>query len=97
MMPSSRRGFPFVRLGLLLIVGAAFASLVQWYVAFGETLSDLRADAPTERRELADHFLRNFFMAGTIPGRLFWGGVGVIGLGAVFTMLRASRRERPQE
>lgn len=97
MIIAARRGFPFVRIGLLLIVGAAFASLLHWYVAFGETLADLRQDPATGRRELADHFLRNFLMAGTIPGRLFWGGVGVIALGAVLNMLRPRRQVRPQD
>jgi hypothetical protein len=86
------RRFPFVRLGLLLAVGAVFVSLFQWYAAFGELLSDMEREVPTERPDLLDHFVTNFFLVGTVAGALFWAGAALILVGGVRDMLAAPRR-----
>lgn len=85
-----RRRFPWTRLGLLLVVGSVFASLIRWYVAFGASLADLDADVSTQRADMGRDFLANFLFGGTVPGVLFWAGIAAIGIGIVRN-LRAPR------
>jgi hypothetical protein len=75
------RRVPFVRLGLLLVVGSVFASLLRWYTALAADAADLNSKAPTERRDIFDHFLNHFLFQGTTATVLFWLGIAVILLG----------------
>lgn len=78
------RRFPFVRLGLLLVVGSVFASLIRWYIAFAQAASDFSADdPPAERGAMLRQFAREFLFAGGVPGWLLWIGLGVIMVGIV--------------
>lgn len=78
-----RRKFPLTRLGLLLVVGSVFASLIRWYVAFGESLADLDAEVSTERADMGRDFVNSFLFTGSVPGVLFWVGVAVMAAGIV--------------
>jgi len=76
--------FPFFRLGLLVVVGAVFASVIEFYVGLGKSLADLSKEGPsTEPRDLADHFLKNFLFAGTVPSVLFWAGIVLMAVGVI--------------
>lgn len=79
---------PLVRVGLLVIVGAAFASLMSFWVAAGEQAGDLSRDtdltrALESRGALGTHFVQNFLFAGGWPGVLFYTGVALVVLGAL--------------
>ena len=83
-----RRGFPFFRLGLLVVIGSVLASVVTWYTAFADDAGDITTDIDTDRRALLDHFVHNFLFAGTIPSALFWIGVALMVLGGLSAALR---------
>ena len=74
---------PFLRLALAALVGAVACSALRFYTAFGAEMADLTGDAPTERRAVADHFLRDFLFAGTEATVLFWSAVALLALGIV--------------
>ena len=76
-----KRGIPFFRLGLLLVIGSVGASVMRFYISFAEKAADLNADIPTERAELWPMFQRDFLFAGSTAGWLMWGGVALMALG----------------
>lgn len=79
---SRPRAVPLIRLGLTIVAGSVLASLVTYYVAAGQQMSDLQGPAPaTAPRDLADHFVKNFLFAGAIPGILFYFGLAFMLLG----------------
>ena len=81
--------FPLFRVGLLVLIGSLFASVIYFYIGLSQSLSSMTGDAPsTEPRDLARYFLHNFLFSGTIPGILFWLGVALMLAG----ILRGLRR-----
>lgn len=90
-----RPRFPLIRLGLLLVVGAVFASLVRFYIAYGQAAADLtREDFTEDRREIAGDFAAHFLFSGGVPMALFWLGIVLMGVGIVRNF-RAAGRARP--
>ena len=84
-----KRGIPFFRLGLLLVIGSLGASVVRFYVGFAEKAADLNADIPSERAELWPLFRRDYLFAGSAAGWLMWGGVAIVAFGIYRNLTRA--------
>ncbi|NUQ52200.1 MAG: hypothetical protein HUU19_05825 [Phycisphaerales bacterium] len=76
-----KRGFPFFRVGLLLVIGSLGASVVRFYVGFAEKAADLNSNIPSERAELWPMFQRDYLFAGSAAGWLMWGGVAIMAFG----------------
>lgn len=93
-MPRRRRFFPFIRLGLTLVVGAALISLVQYYVALGDQAADLKGPdtLPANREEFLHHLVKDVLFAGTRDGIVFWIGVALIFMG-IARLLMPGRRQ----
>jgi hypothetical protein len=91
-MPLRPRGFPFVRIGLLLIVGALAVSLFEFYTAYGELASDFdaREAMPESRKELFQFFRERFLLLSSRSAILLWSGVALGIFGALQQMFRAS-------
>jgi hypothetical protein len=90
-----RLRFPLFRLGLLVVVGAVFVSVVSFYIGVGTQLADLSGeDLATEPRALVDHFVANFLFAGSTAGVVFWAGIGlcVLGIGRMVLFPRGRKR-----
>lgn len=84
---------PLIRIGLLLIVAAVFASLVSFYIGVGRQMGDFGAeDFSTEARDLFNHFVNNFLLAGHVAGLLFWGGLALMLFGAGLRLMRGKKR-----
>ncbi|MCC6229874.1 MAG: hypothetical protein IT432_11685 [Phycisphaerales bacterium] len=83
-----RRGIPFFRLGLLLVIGSVGVSVMRFYIGFAEKAADLNSDIPTERAELWPMFQRDFLFAGSTSGWLMWGGVAIMALGIYRNLTR---------
>lgn len=83
-----RRGIPFFRLGLLLVIGSVGASVMRFYIGFAEKAADLNSDIPSERAELWPMFQRDFLFAGSTSGWLMWGGVAIMALGVYRNLTR---------
>ncbi|MBX3376588.1 MAG: hypothetical protein KF678_06245 [Phycisphaeraceae bacterium] len=83
------RRFPLFRLGLTVVAGSLFASLIYFYLALGENLSTVSgSEVSTEPRDLLTHFRRDFLFAGTTPAILFYIGLGILLLGIVRNFAR---------
>jgi hypothetical protein len=84
---------PFFRLGMLLIAGAVFVSVFEFYIGFGAVASDMggREAVPEDRREIARFFMDKFLLKGSVAMVLFWGGIALCAVGIVRRFLRASR------
>jgi hypothetical protein len=82
---------------MLLVVGAVFVSLIRFYVGFGEMAADLgsREPLPEDRREMGRYFMETFFLKGSIPSVMFWGGLLVALFGVGRNLARALAR-RPK-
>ncbi|MCC6971810.1 MAG: hypothetical protein IT434_16480 [Phycisphaerales bacterium] len=83
-----KRGIPFFRLGLLLVIGSLGASVVRFYVGFAEKAADLNSDIPSERAELWPMFQRDYLFAGSVAGWLMWGGVAIMAFGIYRNLTR---------
>jgi hypothetical protein len=89
------RRVPLIRIGLTLVVGAALASLITFYVSVGASMADMNGEAvSTQPRELLTHFSRNFLFAGAVPGVIFYGGVAFMLLGIVRNFSGSKRRAK---
>lgn len=86
---------PFVRLGLLLVVGALIVSALHYYVAFGERMGDLNGkDPPPDRKGVVGQFMSDFLFSGTIAGAMFWVGLAVCLLGISWNVAVAVRQRK---
>lgn len=86
---------PLIRVGLLLVAGSVLASLVRFYVDMGDRLAgSAPGPVPADRAEVMEQFLADFLLAGTLPGMLFWAGLGVTLLGALLALYRAATSAR---
>lgn len=75
---------PLIRLGLTVIVGAVFVSVMNFYLGIGFQMGDLASeDISTEHGDLLVHFRDNFLFAGTIPSIIFWLGIALCIAGIV--------------
>jgi hypothetical protein len=87
---------PFVRLGLLLVVGAMVVSALHYYVAFGERMGDFNGKEPAlDRKGIVDQFMSDFLFSGTIAGAMFWAGLAVCVLGIAWNVVVAVRQREP--
>jgi hypothetical protein len=87
------RRIPLIRIGLLLIVGAAFASVINFYVGMGTHLADFASeDLSTEPRDLWVHFRDNFLFAGSAAGLAFWAGIAICAMGIVRNFMGGRRK-----
>jgi hypothetical protein len=93
---AAMRHIPLIRLGLLVIVGSVFASVVNFYIGTARQFADLSGqDLSTEPRDLLNHFADNFLFAGTAPGVLFWVGIALC-IAGIARNLAGSGRKRDQ-
>lgn len=83
-----RRGIPFTRIGLLLIIAALFVSLIRFYVDLGARAMDLDAQVPEDARTLADAFLDTFLFRGYIASLVLYSGCALLLLGFLRTVTR---------
>jgi hypothetical protein len=87
---------PWLRLGLLVIIGALFAPVVNFYIGMWAHFANLGAeDLSTEPRDLVDHFTANFLFAGSTPGILFWVGIALCIVGIARNFLGGRGKPRP--
>lgn len=85
-MPRSQRPrrIPLFRLGLTLLIGSVFVSVVKFYLGVGEAMGDMSGEAPSTRpRDLARYFVDDFLFAGTVAGVLFWVAIALCLMGAL--------------
>ena len=87
------RGFPFLRIGLLLIVGAVAVSLFEFYTGFGEMAADMggREAMPESGEEVFAFFRERFLLLSSLSAILFWSGVALGVLGAGLRLFRVGR------
>jgi len=84
---------PLFRLGVTLVIGSIFVSVMKFYIGVGESLGRMTGEAPsTQPRDLARYFLSEFLFAGTIAGVLFWVGVALCAAGALRNIRTARRK-----
>jgi hypothetical protein len=85
---------PIIRVGLLIIVGALFASVISFYIGTAQQLADMSGEhLSTEPRDLLNHFTANFLFAGATPGIMFWCGVLLCALGIVRNFMAGSTKK----
>lgn len=83
------RRIPLIRIGLTIIVGSVFASLIMFYVNLGESFANQSGPDPsTKPRDLLNHFTKDFLFAGTVPTGIFWLGAIIILVGIVRNFAR---------
>ena len=81
---SRPRRFPMFRIGFTLVIGAALASLIHYYIDLGHGMADMGGETiSTAPRDLLGHFVRNVLFMGTIPGVLFYCGAAFMVLGII--------------
>jgi hypothetical protein len=73
------------------MVGALFASLIHFYIAFARDIADFGQEVSTDRPDVVRHFVDGFLFAGTVPGILFWGGGALAIAGAILQAARPRR------
>lgn len=79
---------PLIRIGLLVVVGSAFASVMMFWTSAGVAAADINNDSEMTRAleskgALWDHFRNHFLFSGSIPGWLFWIGCAMILVGGL--------------
>lgn len=80
--------FPFIRTGLLVVVGSVFASLMMFWTSAGVAAADIHNDSAMTRAlesqgAMWDHFRDHFLFSGSIPGILFWVGCALVLVGGL--------------
>jgi hypothetical protein len=87
------RRLPLIRMGLLLVVGSIFVSVMRFYIGLGESLSSMTGEAPsTQPRDLGRYFTEKFLFEGSIAGVLFWVGLALCVAGAVRNVRGVGRK-----
>lgn len=91
------RRFPLIRLGLLVVVGSLFASVLRFYMGVAESFSSMSGETrSTAPKDLARWFVSDFLFAGTTAGALFWVGLALCAAGVLRRMAGMGGRGQPR-